>query len=29
MLDLSANTVKSALSKARDTLRSQWELHDD
>lgn len=28
-LDVSANTVKSALSKARDALRSRWEQHDD
>ena len=27
-LDLSHNTVKSALSKARDTLRARWEHHD-
>ncbi len=29
MLDVSPNTVKSALSKARDTLRSRWEQRDD
>jgi RNA polymerase sigma-70 factor (ECF subfamily) len=26
-LDLSHNTVKSALSKARETLRARWEQH--
>jgi len=27
LLDINVNTVKSALSKARDTLRSTWEGH--
>jgi RNA polymerase sigma-70 factor (ECF subfamily) len=27
LLDISTNTVKSALSKARDTLRARWEVH--
>jgi RNA polymerase sigma-70 factor (ECF subfamily) len=26
LLDISINTVKSALSKARDTLRAQWQV---
>lgn len=28
-LDISPNSVKSALSKARDTLRTRWEQHDE